>query len=245
MNNALKQRGFNQGLYDTSTVQKEALGTLRITADGRKFRYAKAGGTVNKGQMTLAATVNANHANEAILAAVPIGTTALELTVTAGTAIAANQLKDGYLTIQDGTGEGQIYLIVGNSAITNAETVINIALAEPILTALDTTSEFTLCHNPFYGVTHSATGEQLATGISLVAVTSGDYFWAQTGGPCVWYNENGTTAAVGTNMVVGTTTSGSVTPATSGIDIDLPIVGYAWGTAGASLEYTPGFLTID
>lgn len=242
---ALKQRGWNQGLHQISATQKEALGILRITDDGRKFRYGKAGGALAAGKITIGATADTAHTNEAILAAVPIGTQSLTVTVTAGTAIAENQLRDGYFTIQDGLGEGYYYKIVSNSAITSSGTEVTIALDTPILVALDATSEFSLIHNPFYGVTHSATSEQLPTGIPMLAVTSGYFCWLQTGGPCVWYNETGTTAAVGTNMTLGTTTAGSVTPAVTTIDIDLPIVGYAWGEVGEAVQYTPGFLTID
>ena len=39
----LKTQMFRHSILETSTTQKEALGTLRILDDGRKFRYAKNG----------------------------------------------------------------------------------------------------------------------------------------------------------------------------------------------------------
>ena len=41
----MKRTGFQQGLLQESATAKEMVGTLRITRDGRKFRYAKAGGS--------------------------------------------------------------------------------------------------------------------------------------------------------------------------------------------------------
>lgn len=242
----IKRGGWAQGLYAQSSSAKESLGSLRITKDGRKFRYGKAGGTLAAGNMTIGATADTAHTNETLVAAIAKGSYNFPITVTAGTAIAANQLADGLFIVQDGTGEGQCYTIMGNSAISASETIVNISLEDPIITALDTTSEVSLIHNPFYGVRHSATAEQIATGIPLIAVTSAYYCWLQTGGPCCWFNEPGTAAGVGTNMISGTYTAGSVTPATGWLtEALLPIVGYAWGEVGEGTQYTPGFLTID
>jgi len=243
MTSPMKRAGFSQGIYQQSATAKELLGTLRVTQDGRKFRYAKAGGTLAAGKLTLGASINAAHADEAILAAVAIGTKVLNLTVTAGTAIAANQLAGGLFLVNDATGEGQCYVIESNSAISGSGTAITVMLQDPILVALYTTSEFTLAHNPFYGVTHSATAEQIPTGIPQIAVTSAYYFWAQTGGPCVCLQH--ATPAVGTNLIASTSTAGAVDPIASSVDVDCPIVGYQWGTAGVAGEYQPVFLTID
>ena len=239
----MKRAGFAQGIYQQSVTKKEALGTLRITQDGRKFRYSRAGGALAAGGICIGSSINAAHADEIILAAVAIGTRNLTLTVTAGTAIAENALADGLFIINDNTGEGHTYIIDGNSAISASETVIYVSLKDPIRVALDTTTEFTLAHNPFASCTQSATSEQIATGVAPIAVTSAYYCWLQTGGPIACLQD--TTPAVGTNMVVSTATAGAVAAATSGIDIDLPIVGYQWGTAGVSGEWQPIFLTID
>ena len=245
MTKPIKKAGFAQGIYEQSATAKETLGTLRITQDGRKFRYAKAGAAdLVAGNMGLGAALNAAHVNEAILAAVAIGSGSLDLTVTAGSALAANQLKGGYFQVTDGTGQGQNLMIAGNSVISASGTAIQIALDDGIKVALDTTSEFTLVQSPWYATYESATGEAMVAGVAPIAVTTLYYYWAQTGGIANVLQE--ATDAVGCNMCVSTATAGAVVSQTNGgIDADLPKVGVQYGTAGVAGEYTPVFLTID
>ena len=245
MTKPIKKAGFAQGIYEQSSTAKETLGTIRITQDGRKFRYAKAGAAdLNRGKMGLGAALNAAHVDEAILAAVAIGTYTLDLTVTAGSALAADQLRGGYFQIMDGTGEGQCLQIAGNTAISASGTSIQIALDDPIQVALDTTSEFTLVQSPWYAVYESSTGESMVAGVAPIAVTTLYYYWAQTGG--VANVLQAATDAVGCNMTVSTATAGAVVSVANGaIDADLPLVGVQYGTAGVAGEYTPVFLTID
>ena len=246
MTKPIKKAGFAQGIYEQSATAKETLGTLRITQDGRKFRYAKAGAAaLNPGKIGLAASLNADHVNEAILAAVAVGTYTLDLTVTAGTAIAANELRGGYFQINDAAGEGQNLMIAGNSAISASGTAIQVALDDPIRVALTTSSEFTLVKSPWYAVYESATAEQMVAGVAPIDVTTLYYYWAQTGGVANVLQE--ATDAVGCNMCVSTATAGAVVSVTTtAVVAGLPIVGYNYGTAaGAGGEYSPVFLTID
>ncbi|MBU0906688.1 MAG: hypothetical protein KKE05_00865 [Nanoarchaeota archaeon] len=244
MTKPIKKAGFAQGIYAQSVTAKETLGTLRITQDGRKFRYAKAGAAdLAAGKFGLGAALSAYVVNEIILVAVAIGKQTLDLTITTGTAIAENELRGGYFQVQDGTGEGQNLMIAGNTAMAASGTTIQVALEDPIRVALDTTSEFNLVRSPWWAVYESDTGEAFPGGVAPIAVTTLYYYWVQTGGVAICLQEG--TPAVGTNLVVSTATAGSVAAATSSIDIDLPIVGYTYGTAGVANEYTPIFLTID
>ena len=243
MTKPLKKSGFAQGIYEQSATAKEMLGTLRITRDGRKYRYAKASGAKVAGKFGLASALSAYVVNEIILAAVAIGEYTLDLTVTTGTAIAKDELRGGYFQVQDGTGEGQNILITGNSAMASDGTAIQVALEDPIKVALDITSEFNLVRSPWWAVVETDTGEAFPGGIAPIAVTTLYYYWCQTGGVANSFQEG--TPAVGSNLVVSTGTAGSLIAATSGIDIDLPIVGYTYGTAGVANEFTPVFLTID
>jgi hypothetical protein len=245
MTKPIKKAGFAQGIYEQSATAKETLGTLRITQDGRKFRYAKAGAAdLAPGKMGLGAALNAAHVDEDILVAVAIGTYTLDLTVTAGSALAENQLKGGYFIVADATGEGQTYMIAGNSAISASDTAIQVALDDPIRVALATTTQFTLAQSPWYAVYESATGEAMVAGVAPIVVTTLYYYWAQTGGVCGVLQA--ATDAVGCNMCVSTATAGAVVSVTNGgVDADLPFVGVQYGTAGVAGEYTPVFLTID
>jgi len=234
-------QGWLQGIHEISATAKHSVGALRLTADGRKFRYAKAGGTLSAGKATVAPQANADHVDEAITAAVAVGTSQLTLTVTAGTAIAEDNLKGGFLQINDEAGEGHQYLIDSNTAISSSGTDIVVTLVDPIRVALTTSSEFSLITNPFMDVTSSATDENFCTGVCPMAVTDNYYFWSQTGGPaCALILD---TPAVGSNLIYSP--SGALAVIATDVDVDVPIVGYAYGTAGVTTEYKPVFLTID
>lgn len=237
----MKKAGFSQGIYQTSSTQKESLGTRRALKDGREFVYAQAGGSdLAAGKLGVSAAINADHANEAILAAVAIGVKTLSVTVTAGTAIAANALAEGALQINDATGEGYSYTIASNSAITASETVVNLTLDEGIKVALDTTSEFTLVHNPWKSVVESTT-VACPVGVPVVAVTTLYYYWAQTKGlACVLM---GDTVALGTDVIQDTATAAGGTAIMAAASV-IPAVGTVHGLAGVDTEYQPVILKI-
>lgn len=237
----MKTSAFRQGITAISATKKESLGCLRITNDGRSFRYAKAGATaLAAGKATVAAAIVAAHIDGAIAAVNSTGTQAT-ITVTAGTAIAENALQDGYLQVNDGTLEGYQYRIESNTAITSAGTSITLSLADPIV-GYDATTQVTLAHNPFRGTIISATPEAMPTGIPPVAVTAAYYYWSQTGGPAVALCTG--TPAVGTMLTHGAA-DGSLGAVNATFDIDQPIVAIAWGIVGVDTDYKPVFLKID
>ena len=94
----IKTSAYQQGIAAVSTVIKERLGTLRILEDGRKFRYAKAGTALAAGQMTRVAAIPADHIDASISSTNSSGTQ-VEVTVAAGTALAADDLAGGYLQV--------------------------------------------------------------------------------------------------------------------------------------------------
>lgn len=237
----VKTTGFRQGLKVVSTTQKERLGTLRILEDGRKFRYAKAGGALVAGKATVAAAIAAAHI-DATVAAVNSTNTQVTLTITAGTAIAENALAGGYLQVNDATLEGNVYRIDSNTALAADGTAMTLSLADR-MGAYDATTQVTLVHNPWSGVTHSTTEESLFTGIpAAAAVASGSFFWAQTGGPSSALIAG--TPAVG-SMLTLSSTAGALAAINATLDIDQPIIGVMWGTAGVATEYKPVMLQAD
>jgi len=236
----VKTTGFRQGIVTISSTKKERLGTLRILEDGRKFRYSKAGGTLVAGKSTAAAAIASQHITGAV-AALNTSRTQVEVTVTAGTAIASNALAGGYLQVETGTGEGRTYRIESNTALTAAGTSITLALTDR-MAASDGTTKVALVHNEQSGVIVSATPEALCTGIPAVDVTDGYYFWSQTGGPALALISG--TPAIGSMLTMGAT-DGALAAINATLDIDQPIVGTMWGTVGVDGEYKPVFLTID
>jgi len=242
MTKPIKKAGFAQGIYEQSSTAKETLGTIRWTQDGRAFRYSLASEALTHGKMTHATQLNAAHLDEDILAAVEVGKSTLDLTVTAGKAIVEGELRGGYFMVRDEAGQGQTLQIAGNSAISASGTVIQLALEDPIVTALTTASEFDLVRSPWFDVALSTTDENFATGIPLINVTSTYYCWVQTHGVVSALIAG--TPAVGSSLILSAT-EGALAVVATDVDVDVPIVGTIWGAVGVDTEYCPVFLQID
>lgn len=242
MTKPMKKTGFQQGIYEICAVRKEALGTKRMTQDGRFFRYARAGASaLAAGKLAMAAQVAAVVTNKTGIVAV-VGSRQLALTIASAT-YAENYFAGGFLQINDADGEGHQYAIESSSAVT-AGTAITIGLEDPLRVAMATTSEFTLVHSPWMGTVETATEENLPVGISPVPVTANYYYWAQTGGVAICLVSG--TNAVGSILTAGATAGALLTASiTIATTVTQPIVGIAMGTVGVDTEYKPVFLTLD
>lgn len=201
-----KTTGFGQGIFEQSATQIEALGTPWTLADGRKFVYAK-NGAANLGVavMTQCAVPDTNAHNEAIAAAAAIGATTL--TVTFGDAVTANAYADGYMHVNDATGEGHIYKVKSHPAGTASVPVV---LYDPIRVALvASTSEITFTKHPQDGViVYPTTGTSAPAGVPLIPVTAAYYFWNQVKGPCPILTDG--TIVIGQHVRVSDGTAGAV-----------------------------------
>lgn len=244
MTSPIKKAGFKQPLYATSSTAKELLGTLRITHDGRFFRYAKAGASaLAAGKMGQAVAIASGIMDQATTVVHSVGDYTFTETITAGVAYAEDYFRGGFLHINDGTGQGLQYQIDGSSAVTAAGTSITIALCDPIRVAtVVTTSLFTLAPSPWQGVTETTTEEAMPAGVPSVAVTAAYYYWAQTHGPAICLTTG--TPAVGT-MLTHASVAGSLAAINATLDIDQPILARTWGTAGVDTDYKPVFLLVE
>ncbi len=230
---------FTQGVMETSALKREILGSLRILADGRKFRYARAGAAaLAAGNLITAPRADAGHLNQAASAA-EVGDRILALTV-AG-AVLENDYEDGCLQINDGDGEGHQYRILSNGACDDGEVVV-LTLAEPLREALTASSKFTLVRSPWAEAAVSADEKNPPVGVTPCGVRAGRYFWAQTGGPGLCLASDA--SDVGTMLVPGAT-AGSLAGMNASLDVDRPIVAVAMAAAGVAGQYKPCFLKID
>jgi hypothetical protein len=247
MSAPLKRAGFVQPLFATSAVAKETVGTLRITKDGRKFRYAKAGtSALAAGKANIAPAIAADVMDEDCASAHAIGAMTITETITAAAAAyPADFFAGGYLQANDGTGEGHQYLINSSSAVALSGTSITIGLTDPIRVALvATTTQFTLVQSPWYGVTESDVEESLMTGVAPMVVPANHFFWNQTGGVANVLTT--ATPGVGTIMTISGTTAGAMIAITTALVVDIcQPYGIVFGTAGKNTEYTPIYLMID
>src|SRR3990167_4754090 len=200
-----------QAVRKTSATQNHVLGTVGQTPDGRVFRYAKAGAAdIVAGNLLVAANAEANHLNRPVYAAVAAGQRELQATMGA-TAVTADQYKDGYLTVNDGTAEGILYLIEGNTAA-GSSGVPTIFLAEPLIEALvATTSEVSLEYNTWANVVISVSDQlDMAVGVSNidVAYATAPYFWCQTRGNCSVLADEAVNK--GLQLTIGSSVGGAV-----------------------------------
>lgn len=236
----MKIQGFAQGLYSTSKDKMEKLGTLRIEPDGRKFRYAYNGAVaLTTGVTTSMIGVTANHINRPVAAAVAIGATEVQVTVGA-TAVVVDSYADGYLQVNDGTGQGQSIQIDSNTACVSSGTTI-VTLRDSIRIALVTasTSEVSLIPSPWYGTVIQATEATGPAGVTISAVPINHYYWSQTGGV-------GCVLAKGTDAVGSIQEHGS-TDGSADISngYDKCFIGTVIATANVAAEYKPIWLSID
>jgi hypothetical protein len=230
-----------QEVFKTSTTKLHNLGAQGVTADGRVFRYALAGGVaLAPGKLNQNPAVVANHQNVLVAVAPNVGDNALSVTLGA-TAMTAGQYDDGYVVGYDVAGFGQSLRIQGSPAI-NSSATGQLLLADPVVQALTTSSRVNLEQNPWSNSLVYATGAttQMGVGVALVSVPAGSYGWFQTRGTAAVLG-NGTVAA-GSGLVPGQTTAGS-------LDIEAAAtvtqrVGIQQ-QAGASTKYNTVYLTID
>ncbi len=247
MSRPYKNRGFAQPLHAISSTQKERLGTLRITQDGRKFRYALAGASalsMGKIGACTGAGVTAQHDDTAQTSyGWSAGDRMVQIVITAGVAIAENEYSGGYLYVNDVTNyEGLMLEIEGNAAASASDALLYVELAEASPMAVAATGEVSLIRSPWYKTTETGAEEVMPAGVPLVDVTAAYYYWAQTGGMAnVLMNGN---IANGTTCVMATP-AGSVAAATATTLITYGRVGRKVLGAGADTEYDPVWLTID
>jgi hypothetical protein len=231
---------FSHGLFEAKATTPEALGTLRILADGRKFRLAKAGAAaLSPGKLAVAPDAVANHIN-LTGSAIKVGESRVPVTVGA-TAVTDGQYVGGFLQINAGTGAGMQYKIQSHGTCA-ASGVLVVVLEEPIRVALDATSKLSLIPCPWNDTVESATEENLPVGITLCPVPAGYFYWAQTSGQAVALIAG--TPAKGTMLVPGAT-AGSLAAMNATLDIDQPVVATMGHTAGVDGQYKPVLLAIE
>lgn len=231
-----------QELFTTSATQGTDIGALATAGDGRYFRYFLNGavttvpGKVYQGPAQDA--TNQSPAGGLAVAAAAIGATTVTLTGTL--TLTANQLAGGYMSVCITPGQGYLYKVASNTAVTAAANCV-VTLEDPIQVALTTSSKVVFQQNNYNGcVVAPATLTAAPAGVPITAVTNAQYGWMQTHGnaSCL---VTGTLASAGlaVGVLVGGTI-GSLAPCIAGT----PVLGYTSGIC-ATTEYDIVFLTID
>ncbi len=198
--------------YAESSIQQYPLGTKLIQAE-RIWRYCKAGGS----GLNIAAPISSAPAvdtdqQEDIVCSTgsAIGSHSLWLKSTAALDGSPNDEKntfaEGYVHINDGTGQGQIYKIKSNDAFSGTDDNEEFILYDPLTIAtIAADTEFGLIMSPYKNVVVCPTAATMGIclGVPMRAVTTLFYFWSQTGGPASVVPQ--AAIALGNYAIVGTT----------------------------------------
>lgn len=199
----------NQDARTVSATQLHKLGSVVETADGRVFRYSAAGATnLAAGLANVTPAKVANHTNNAVSIAAPVGQRFVSITLAGNTATTAGQYDGGYLVVNDAAGVGCAYRIAGTPVIVGSGTGV-IQLEEGIATALTTSSKVTLMISPWgQSIVHPGSASTFyCSGVNNVAVTASNFYWSQTAGMTSVLSDGviakGTGAILTTGAVVG------------------------------------------
>ncbi len=180
----------DRDIFHPTTTKKFPLGALAEARDGRRWRYCENGASV-----LVLALVNQHSAGiagwQAIVQTNSPDTASIGdkfITATVTTTAVAGDFIDGYLTIEDGTGQGAMYLVKDNKTGTTNDTsgfdvVCEIADTGGVRIATGTATDITLTKNKNKDViVESGTG--FVVGVNHTAVAANSFFWAQTRGVC-------------------------------------------------------------
>lgn len=232
-----------QSAYEDSTTQYHAIGQ-KGTIGERTFYYASnTGAAIAKSVLVASAAPVANHVSVAWASGGAAGASTATVTLGA-TAATANQYRDGWFVMIDGTGSGQARRIKSHPAA-DASATLELTFYDPIETTLGT-GEASLLVNEYAGVrvTPGNAGVNVI-GVTPCEIAAGStnvaYFWLQTGGPCMILGD-GSTFVVGetvTYAVAGTADAGQCTITTGTTTTGQPVLGQIidLGDAASDLDY--------
>lgn len=219
-----------QGIYETSATQQYRPGTLLKFADGRKFRYGRAGSVaLVKGYMTQAEgneTKLVEELQSTSGADQDAGDIQITVDITTGITLVEDELAEGCMVVNKGTGVGDFYKVVANK-VQSTDTLMDVLLQQSLKTSLAADSELTFLKNRWWDVVvMPTTAAEAPGGVPLVAVTANYWCWLQTGGYAPLYVDTDDTLIIG--EPVGYPVSPAVAGACGPIGADTDL---QWGIA--------------
>ena len=228
-------------LFTSSTTQGENLGAYVGAADGRGYRYVLTGaqqlvpGTVQ--QAPAVDATNYNPVGGLAVGAAAVG--AIQITLTGSLTLAANALQGGFMSVAVTPGQGYIYKVKGNTAVTAATGCV-VTLEDPLLVALTTSSKVIFQLNPYSNIIQvPSTMTNIAVGVASYPIAANQYGWLQTKGPASCLIAGAVTNGIAVGVLQGGTV-GALAAAIAGT----PIIGHMMGL-GTSGEYDLVNLTLN
>ena len=194
-----------------SSTQLFPLGSM-LHYGNNVYRYGLNGGTaITAGKLVAHQAQDSNHLNMTATSAVSAGETAISVE-TGGNDLTLNEYADGYLWANDVNGEGQTMRVKSNPAHDHSDDPsVVITTYDPLVTALTTSSQLSLIHNPYSQVVVAPTAEAGAVmGATVIDMTADYYGWFTVSGPQALLTEG--TLVLGHNCMRSDTTAGAVEP---------------------------------
>tara|TARA_Y100000310_G_scaffold38543_1_gene36111 strand:- start:123 stop:875 length:753 start_codon:yes stop_codon:yes gene_type:complete len=224
-----------------TSEQKHKLGTRAITPDGRVFYYAEASNAAIARGGNLVNGIAAVAAHDMDLAAAAASAGATSFTTSTSLTVTKDQYKDAYVYVNDGPGEGEIYRVKSNTAVSSA-TGLSITIDEPdgIATAFTTDTKLGLMYSPYKDI-HIVDGNGTPTtgvvGVTTAPVTADYFCWVQTSGPAAVLI-GAQVAIVGDGIAVSQQDEDGTAERTDYSDeSDLVNIGHAMGIPAVATDY--------
>lgn len=199
-----------RNLWSSSATPEAPLGARFTTADGRTFRYAKAGAVALVAGNVIQAPAQDTAHQQLTPVAAAIGATSIVAALGASAA-AANLYADGWAIIDTTPGLGYAYPISGHAAVLSSGNItLNLKRDSPVQVALTTDSRVSLQRNPYAGVIQSpvTTLTGAVVGVAVYPIAANEFGWLQTHGPAAVLVAG--TPGVGLAVVVPATAAGAV-----------------------------------
>ena len=168
----------------TGTTQLHPLSTRMVLPDNRVYYYGQTDGAQTSGAICQSAVGIANHDMDLAVNTASAGDKSLSITL-GGTAATEDQYKDGYVYVNDGTGEGHLYKIRQHDAISSgAAGTFNLYDGDTIAVAFAAAALVGLAKNPYKDfIVYPTTATGHAVGVVPTDFDDDDFGWVQTWGP--------------------------------------------------------------
>ena len=229
----------------TGTTALHPLSTRMVLPDGRVFYYGQTDGAQTAGAICQSAVSIPNHDMDLGVNTASVGDKSLSITL-GGTLATEDQYKDGYVYVNDGTGQGHLYKIRQHDAIASGgEGTFNLYDGDTIAVAFEAASLVGLAKNPYHDFLvfpTTATGHPV--GVAATDFDDDDFGWLQTWGPAAVLCD--VAFVIGNHVRVSDNTAGSGEP----LDRDASnendaVIGIASLIAPATTDYGYVNLTIN
>lgn len=258
--------GVDVDVTAANSAPKYPVGQGFTRADGNVFRYCHVGTAANAGQLVGPTTASggATYGAAVVVASASatveqaeypilpgqVGSHYVEVTIAS---IAVNKYQGGYLVTTRGTGLGETYRIVGNTASGNPTTgVLHIKLAEPIKVALTVSTGLIIVPSMFTDCAATATSSTQVTGVLMSTTTSANLWaWVCTRGVVGCAEDASLAVAAGHQLTTSRVTAGAYASIASGSStvsftpLASPIIGYCITTASSSSRCGSIYLQLE